>query len=64
MSTSEFPVAECVRCGYRWFKRVHRPVTCPQCQSRDWDKPFKKKGRIERHSATSGFNALRHKLGR
>lgn len=64
MSTDEFPVAECVRCGYMWFKRVHRPVACPSCQSREWDKPFKKKTPRPESSARSEFDQIRKKLGR
>lgn len=63
MNTDEFPMAECVRCGYRWFKRVHKPVTCPSCQSRDWDKPFKRKKMSEPKSNSQGtFDELRKKL--
>ena len=29
----------CERCGYRWFQRTpNKPVKCPECQSRAWDK--------------------------
>lgn len=62
MSTDEFPMAECVRCGYKWLKRVHRPVTCPQCQSRDWDKPFKKN--MSKNKPLDEFNVLRQRIRR
>lgn len=29
----------CEKCGYRWFQRTERkPVKCPECQSRSWDR--------------------------
>ena len=29
----------CLVCGYRWLPRTaNRPVKCPECQSRKWDK--------------------------
>jgi len=64
MSTSEFPIAECIRCGYKWIKRVHRPVTCPQCQSREWDKPFKKKMPKPESGIQAEFSTLRQKIKR
>lgn len=33
---------KCEHCGYRWFPRSsNRPVKCPECQSRNWDKDAK-----------------------
>lgn len=29
---------ECKRCGYKWYKRTARPVQCPQCGTKHWDK--------------------------
>ena len=29
----------CLRCGYRWPKRVKLPKMCPACKSRAWAKP-------------------------
>lgn len=30
----------CLHCGYHWLRRIDgRPVKCPQCQNRKWDKP-------------------------
>ena len=37
---------ECVRCGYRWIKRIDgRPKRCPSptCKEHDWDIPVGKK---------------------
>ena len=32
---------KCVRCGYKWYKRSEgRPLTCPGCRSRRWDKEY------------------------
>lgn len=29
----------CLHCQYQWLPRIHgRPVKCPDCQCRDWDK--------------------------
>ena len=50
MTINEFPMAECIRCGYRWPRRVHKPKTCPECQSRDWDRPFKRRDKVEQHT--------------
>lgn len=34
----------CEKCGYRWLPRsANRPVKCPECQSRNWDKLDDKK---------------------
>jgi predicted Zn-ribbon and HTH transcriptional regulator len=42
MSIGIAPYHRCVRCGNEWQKKRYtyvRPVTCPQCNSRYWDKP-------------------------
>ena len=31
----------CRMCGHSWIPRVHKPVECPNCKSRDW-KPLSK----------------------
>ncbi len=31
---------KCQRCGKKWLPRVEkRPVACPRCNSKVWDKP-------------------------
>jgi len=31
---------KCKRCGHEWYRRVpHKPLKCPNCQARDWEKP-------------------------
>jgi predicted Zn-ribbon and HTH transcriptional regulator len=33
----------CLKCAYRWIPRkIGRPVECPACKRRDWDKPKRK----------------------
>jgi predicted Zn-ribbon and HTH transcriptional regulator len=29
----------CRLCNYVWVARVSRPKACPDCKSRNWDKP-------------------------
>jgi DNA-directed RNA polymerase subunit RPC12/RpoP len=32
---------ECLRCGHKWFPRIHpsrEPVQCPKCKSPYWNK--------------------------
>ena len=39
---------KCLRCGYKWYKRIPgRPERCPKCNSPYWDKEKKifKKGK-------------------
>jgi predicted Zn-ribbon and HTH transcriptional regulator len=32
---------KCKRCGYEWDQRVpHKPIACPDCQSRKWQIPY------------------------
>ena len=33
------PMAKCSQCGEIWQLRVKNPKKCPNCQSRQWDKP-------------------------
>lgn len=35
----------CNQCHWTWVPRTSHPQRCvnPKCQSRDWDKPFRKK---------------------
>lgn len=28
----------CKRCGYKWVKRIEKPVVCPQCRSPYWNR--------------------------
>jgi 5-methylcytosine-specific restriction endonuclease McrA len=28
----------CKQCGYQWLPRTAKPIKCPHCQSRKWDK--------------------------
>lgn len=48
MTTIQTPVWHCLRCDHRWLGRLlpqpgqtepPRPVECPHCTSRTWDKP-------------------------
>ena len=29
----------CNACGHRWIAKVAKPLACPQCNSRIWDRP-------------------------
>lgn len=31
----------CTRCGFKWEKRVEKPIQCPNCRSRLYFKPRK-----------------------
>ena len=34
---------KCLRCGHTWYKRTPgKPVLCPSCKSKYWDKPREK----------------------
>jgi len=33
------PIIVCKQCGNSWWRRIEKPVKCPACQSRNWDKP-------------------------
>ena len=32
-------IKRCKNCAYTWIARVEKPVVCPKCGSRNWDKP-------------------------
>jgi len=34
---------KCLRCSYQWVPRTTWPKTCPNCKSRYWNRPRKKK---------------------
>lgn len=27
----------CGKCGYKWWPRSQKPVTCPRCKCRKWE---------------------------
>lgn len=33
---------KCKECGYEWNSRVEKPIECPDCKSRNWDKEVRK----------------------
>ena len=38
--TLEVKLNKCERCGYEWQqRRKRRPKVCPECKSREWNKP-------------------------
>lgn len=28
----------CLSCGYKWIREVFRPLRCPECRTRKWDR--------------------------
>ena len=35
----------CQRCGYEWTPIVANPKSCPECKSREWEKPKEPKAK-------------------
>jgi len=33
---------KCLKCSHKWIPRVAKPVECPKCKRRDWNKEKKK----------------------
>ena len=37
---------KCKQCGYQWIPRIERPVACPSCNRRSWDKDPKQRAAV------------------
>lgn len=50
---SVYQKPKCNQCGHRWFPHVENPKKCPnpECQSRVWNQPKKKKRTYTRKAA-------------
>lgn len=29
---------KCIKCGHEWIARTEKPLKCPMCQSKNWDR--------------------------
>lgn len=53
----------CIKCGYEWYSRLAKPVLCPKCKTKYWEKQRKaKKGKVNdvlgKRSSSKIFIAL------